>query len=936
MTLTHMYARLINFSHRRIILNRLLRSAGMGLALASACGLLMVVIDRWFSLNLTLMLYGLQFGAIVVIVLAVSALGTPPKRSTALQIDRTLRLHDQFSSAHELSGSFHPSRFDAGFADLLAHQADALASRISVRTVAPLRLTFHWAPALLLFALLATAYIYLPARPQSPANRGSQSALSSNDRLSERDKSVADQLNSLLSSAAASQPASASQPDAASAQGLDSHDLKMLQDLAAQLSGKSVPTSATSPNDQESSALAETPSDHPSAALNSVADKLENQSKFNAQTHDALNQEFSNLNPPKALPSTREFVKSLKDGDLNTAASAIEQLIQQSKSLPEADRKKLARDLRDLADELRSRAHSREVGSEERDEQIRQTFKDMNLPADDVLDPDQSRSKEETLEELRNRLPGSPETARKLADEIEKRRQERAIDEQTSRDMQNLADSLDDSTEDLESPQSSPATEPESATPPPATSPSSEHSQQADRSPPSSQPAQAESQPEGAEQERQSPQQQSQPETRSAQPPVSRSEEQSQVESHQDQPSNSAQSQPDQQAQPTSAQSQSESRNTQSSSSSQPALNSDNQSAQPNSSQTQPSPSPATTSPSPAEPSQPRSPQSATPPAQQNPTTPSSDQQRSPQSRSADQSQQSAAATQPSASRQPASQTNSSAARQSSSTTSQNSPTTRQSQSASTQSSENRKTGESARAVPQQTAQPRPGTAQDSKPEPQSASDILRRLAQREQQSRDQQSTSQKLRDLAQKLSDNMSPEEKQKWAQQWQREHGNSLPIQNSRNSQPSRLNSHPSRQEASNPQAHAPNSEPSPKASTEGGSDDTRIIPKSGTDETPEGDSLDLRGDENPDSTIFRWLDDETPDAAEPADTAASPITVEQARHAVDEAERAVTQSSAPPRYHSLIKRFFGRVSRSLPNASSTPSPNKSALTAPPATQP
>lgn len=169
----------------------------------------------------------------------------------------------------------------------------------------------------------------------------------------------------------------------------------------------------------------------------------------------------------------------------------------------------------------------------------------------------------------------------------------------------------------------------------------------------------------------------------------------------------------------------------------------------------------------------------------------------------------------------------------------------------------------------------------------------MRRLAERTNAARDNQQTSERLRQTARELAQRMTPKEREQWAKQWQREQGR-------------------------------PNeSEDNPLARGAGDRTDGPSSPPQSTAQNPlrnyEPDTVDIGGTDPGERTIAQWLSETTPDG-EPLPTSASTPATQRIRQAQQVAERAVDESAVQKRYHRLIQRYFGRLPDTV-NRAATP---------------
>ncbi|MCA9286576.1 MAG: hypothetical protein KDA22_15230, partial [Phycisphaerales bacterium] len=77
-----------------------------------------------------------------------------------------------------------------------------------------------------------------------------------------------------------------------------------------------------------------------------------------------------------------------------------------------------------------------------------------------------------------------------------------------------------------------------------------------------------------------------------------------------------------------------------------------------------------------------------------------------------------------------------------------------------------------------------------------------------------------------------------------------------------------------------------------------------------------VDLTGQRPGDQVVAEWLSDEPAPTGGPATT--SGARTERLEHARRAAERAVEDATVPSRYHRLVRRYFGRMDRAVPNGS------------------
>lgn len=177
---------------------------------------------------------------------------------------------------------------------------------------------------------------------------------------------------------------------------------------------------------------------------------------------------------------------------------------------------------------------------------------------------------------------------------------------------------------------------------------------------------------------------------------------------------------------------------------------------------------------------------------------------------------------------------------------------------------------------------------------PQTPSEALRRLAERQGTAEDRRQASERMKQAARELSQRMTPEERERWAQQWRRQQGEAQdqPPQPFGAASPDQFTS----------EARRPD-----------GSPDQPRPPRFQTDD------LDLRDAKTADQIIAQWQGDEAPADGAAQPTQSAPPAVRQAREV---AERAVNEAAVQKRYHRAIQRYFGRLNETASKAAGEPS--------------
>lgn len=177
---------------------------------------------------------------------------------------------------------------------------------------------------------------------------------------------------------------------------------------------------------------------------------------------------------------------------------------------------------------------------------------------------------------------------------------------------------------------------------------------------------------------------------------------------------------------------------------------------------------------------------------------------------------------------------------------------------------------------PEQLPQASPDRRQDeAEPSP---AEVIRELERRRQIGQRQREAVDRARQIASEMAENMTEDERRRWAEQWRREFG---------------MTGAGAGDEASNPPDR----------------DDAKRFA------SPEIDELDLSDDELASRMIAEWLSDQ-PTGSAPAATESGPSS-QRVRQAQRAAERAVEDAAVPSRYHRLIREYFGRLEETIDKA-------------------
>lgn len=454
---------IIRRSRRRATADLAIRGAGWGLACAAtaAAGLLLadrlgvLAVDQETYPILILLLVGLLAGS------AASIPRRPGRFEMAVTLDRRLDLKDRFGTAETIRRG---GLTDDGFGALVLDDAARLAESIDPAPATPIRMTRVWlAAAGAVAGLMGVAY--LPTFGGIAAGSG----LAPAGDLRERQR-IATVIGEVVSDLKEEIPQEFLTDQ-------EQQELGVLERLAEQLSasGGGDPTEPDPPDPAQAR-------DQSAAQLSEMSDRMAREAQQSLDAIDRATQRFAQLPDATALdqvpPKLGQFTEALRRGDLDEAADRFDELIDHIEKLPPDTRQRLAEELRRIASHLQqsadpppetAEAHQtqkkiaealRDLGLDEEtlDEQLAPTDQEMDTAANDRRD-DRTDSPSDASEPPETPhpppTPNTPdssetedqideETARRIAQDLQRLRDERARNQQAERLVRRAAEALDD------------------------------------------------------------------------------------------------------------------------------------------------------------------------------------------------------------------------------------------------------------------------------------------------------------------------------------------------------------------------------------------------------------------------------------------------------------------------------------------------------------
>lgn len=435
-------------ARRREVLNQALHQGAIGLSLGCGLGIVVLLVDRLvIELNVPLMAYLLVAGLGLAAGVVRAIVTHPDLFETALRIDRALDLKDRIATGCVLAdanvvmssgstGSSNGSKTnpmnDPAFAELVRRDAEHLAGRLDVRTLAPLRITRPWAGVIVLAPLLALGALYLPttawaeSTPAEPQVDPAVAAEAQRERERVR-QSLEETIESLREEA---------DPDDEAAQ----QELDALERLAEQLDSE-----AFRPEDIRKVR------DESAARVSELADRMEERARRDEMAEQRLLERFAGMETPDPPMSAEEFDRALRRGDFGIAAEELARQLEAHRQGQQDEADELADHLRSMAEEL-ARAQERDRRElEEQRERLNQQLRDHGLEnetIDDLLNDDALGRSD--IEQMLREEGIDEETLQRLRGEIENYRNQHAVEEQVDLDMDAIREALRQAIEELE------------------------------------------------------------------------------------------------------------------------------------------------------------------------------------------------------------------------------------------------------------------------------------------------------------------------------------------------------------------------------------------------------------------------------------------------------------------------------------------------------
>lgn len=435
--------RLIARAQRRLLASDVVRRSGLWLSVSTAVALFLTLASRFLAAKAPWWLIAVVAGMGLPIACALAWRGRAAGLGAAVVLDDSLHLKDRLGTALSVE-SLTAIDHSNPMAQLVSDDAERLAARIDPRSAARI----EWPLSLGLAALTALVcglllWLVEPrnllARPDTLAEHAAVADARQQAAAGLRER--AEQLRAGDESAA---PVPELDESPARQRALETLDR-----LAKQFDAPP----RDSPTDESTSATRARDAELSSAAREAIelADQLDREAQIEREAQSRAARRLAEMTPRESGGAADEFVESLRNGDLESAADWLESLEQRLRDAKPDERQRLAESLRETAKQLTPDAETDPTPSE--------SASDPRNPADDLgLTPEQLdewRTNPPSPDAIRRTLQQQghdPIDAQELAEQLQRGLADEAAERQARERINETARRLSELAESIESP----------------------------------------------------------------------------------------------------------------------------------------------------------------------------------------------------------------------------------------------------------------------------------------------------------------------------------------------------------------------------------------------------------------------------------------------------------------------------------------------------
>lgn len=342
--------------------------------------------------------------------------------SALIEVDTSLRLHDRLGSALSLEQSLNGDPFIAMTVD----EAERAAASVNLARAVPIRWGRSWSVWPVLIGLTAAVGFFVQPMRLLESRTASQRIRFNETAVREASETIRQALDS-----AGLEPSAA---DAEADAEAEARHREMLDRLMRELDqGRKPPEEALA---------------GAAGVLEDAAKEAETRAAESQAKADELRRMLSKIpaEPEQASPSgsaepnlSQTLRESLRQGDLRSAADALEEIEKQLGNMPRDERERLSRDLEELSRDLREQAERQQAESERLQEETRERLQDQGLPPDSAEQLAREAEREAIEQSLREQGL-SEDAARRLSEQLEKENRQREAEKKAAEEARKLSE----------------------------------------------------------------------------------------------------------------------------------------------------------------------------------------------------------------------------------------------------------------------------------------------------------------------------------------------------------------------------------------------------------------------------------------------------------------------------------------------------------------
>jgi hypothetical protein len=420
--------RLVRKAASRAMLGRFVSLLGTALAIAGGLLLVAVIIGKLAGQSFGLLLPGVVAGVGALLAASIVAtMGRWSEQRAAIEIDRVLGLDDALASALDLEHD--AAHNDEAFRTLALRDAEQTAARVDPKVVTPIGLGAGWVAWPIVGALAVGASMFIPALQRDRAG-GSPS------QLAVLPDQAAAEVKAAIDAVAETVADEADETMAATPE-----QLEVLDELERELaSGETTADEAVQ---------------RAASVLDERADALEENAIDEALTQDALVDKLDAVDPA-SLDQALDLAEALRNGDLDAARRAVREMARTLDDLSPEERRRLADDLGRLAEQLdEAGVDAPDPGASEPGNPL----EDLGLTPEEAQQLADETDSQEIAEQL-DAAGVDPPEAQRLAEEIAEQNRERQAQQRARDEAQRMRESLEQASEQLKEPPAEPQEQP--------------------------------------------------------------------------------------------------------------------------------------------------------------------------------------------------------------------------------------------------------------------------------------------------------------------------------------------------------------------------------------------------------------------------------------------------------------------------------------------